>query len=156
MLINAKMPTVVIVTFMSRKNFVLSWVEHNLRTLSISILFDTDMYSWTESSSRQKGPRAYLFHLLYKINMLKSIANLTIFMIFKEKNNVYLIGRSSADWRITSQYLGTSQKATATQQCHLVAESNFYLNDKSYIYLSSVQIDNSSSTATSVILHVCR
>ena len=43
-----------------------------------------------------------------------------------------LIGRSSAEWRITSPYLGTSQKATAPQQCHLVAltktrESNFRL-----------------------------
>ena len=61
--------------------------------------------------------------------MLKNIANLTI---SKEKINVCLIGRSSAEWRITSPYLGTSQKATAQQQCHLVAltetrESNFRL-----------------------------
>ena len=34
--------------------------------------------------------------------MLKSIAKLTI---FKEKINVYLIGHSSTEWRITSQYL---------------------------------------------------
>ena len=51
---------------------------------------------------------------------------------FQRKINVSLIGRSSAEWRITSPYLGTSQKATAPQQCHLVAltltrESNFRL-----------------------------
>ena len=51
---------------------------------------------------------------------------------FQRKINVCLIGRSSAEWRITSPYLGTSQKATAPQQCHLVAltqtrESNFRL-----------------------------
>ena len=50
----------------------------------------------------------------------------------KKNNNVCLIGRSSAEWRITSPYLGTSQKAAAPQQCHLVAltetrESNFRL-----------------------------
>ena len=61
--------------------------------------------------------------------MLKNIANFTI---FKEKINVCLIGRASAEWRITSTYLGTSQKATATQQCQLVAitetrENNFRL-----------------------------
>ena len=75
--------------------------------------------------------------------MLKSIANLTI---SKEKINVCLIGRSSAEWRITSPYLhvGTSQKATAPQQCHLVAltenkgkqfsSNSFHSNDKNYIF----------------------
>ena len=58
--------------------------------------------------------------------MLKIIAKLTI---FKEKN-VYLIGRSSTEWRTAWLYLDTSQKATATQQRHLVAfteQGNFRL-----------------------------
>ena len=47
-------------------------------------------------------------------NMLKNIAKLTI---FKKKKSMCI----SAEWRVTSQYLDTSQKATAIQQCHLVA-----------------------------------
>ena len=78
--------------------------------------------------------------------MLKNIANLTI---SKEKNNVCLIGRSSAEWR----YLGTSQKATATQQCHLVAltetrESNFRL-------IHSIQTTKITCLIQNVKLRAC-